>query len=667
MLKELLWSYRQLFLPGVDSADTSEPEYARYMREAEQAYSALEAAFKHRREFRKEMLQDMSEGVSEIILKRLIEWTHDIAWPSSGDAGFWKSTATTADECCEKTSMFMQDRHWPFTKIVRIYINSKVLKTGLVLADLPGLQDTNLARVRATQEYLLKCNTVFLVTNISRAITDQSLKSSLYKVLSQHLPVAWEESGAKGLRIAVVCTRSEEINMKAARNEFFGSNKPIAKAMMEGLDYDMQQAKSTNDAVRKKMAKWKQQTLLMEARNKYVTEGLQNAYAEKVPNQKLEVFCVSNVMYEKYAQKGNVELVRASCIPELRQFCYGTTADAQFREASHSLRSLLLSLLNSLELYLTSGSTLSQKQEYGLDSSIYQILDDVAEQMWNASAELRSGFDSCFKEQILQLLDKRRPEWEKVAAGEGRLWTTWHWSQYYAFCLHNGHHETPKRPREDWNAKLLWKMRMELEFQWDIVEDEIPAVFESLIDTVKSELEYLKDQIQNSAPSDTCDTLLESIDARIRGIEYSLELLKERFAKEVRLIRSHASETNSNSFIFNEMIPGYRSACSLTGPGRAKRQTDIVQGRIENGTLFPNIGFAIANRMEFSLKEIEKDAMDILQQQISQIRNDLDLAIASQQQSRSQERAQRKQGFLLQLKDLKEQHFAMLESIISLA
>ncbi len=92
-----------------------------------------------------------------------------------------------------------------------IYLSAQVLKTGVVLADLPGksftqvrrraflrhgltvhppfagLQDTNLARVKATQDYLMRCNNIFIVAKISRAITDQSLQTSLFKVLS-HKP-----------------------------------------------------------------------------------------------------------------------------------------------------------------------------------------------------------------------------------------------------------------------------------------------------------------------------------------------------------------------------------------------------------------------------------------------------------------------------------------------
>jgi len=72
-----------------------------------------------------------------------------------------------------------------------------------------GLQDTNLARVRATQTYLMKCDHVFIVAKISRAITDQSLKSSLYDVLARHVPLEWEESAGKSLNLAIVCTKSE--------------------------------------------------------------------------------------------------------------------------------------------------------------------------------------------------------------------------------------------------------------------------------------------------------------------------------------------------------------------------------------------------------------------------------------------------------------------------
>lgn len=119
MIQELLWSYRQLYLPGVESDETSEQDYNRYMRESEQAWSALHAAFKHKRQFTKKFAQDMSNGALERITGQLIEWAQEIEWPAGGVDGFWTSTAQTADECVEHTKLFMQDKFWPFTKIIR--------------------------------------------------------------------------------------------------------------------------------------------------------------------------------------------------------------------------------------------------------------------------------------------------------------------------------------------------------------------------------------------------------------------------------------------------------------------------------------------------------------------------------------------------------------------
>lgn len=122
----------------------------------------------------------------------------------------------------------------------------------------------------------------------------------------------------------------------------------------------------------------RQQSLLMQARNSHVEKGLQKAYASKVPGGNLDVFCVSNTLYEKYAEKGNGELVRASCIPELRQFCYSITAEAHFQEALHFLRSELLNLLTSLQMWTGAGGINQLKPQIdGLNDSMYHILYDV--------------------------------------------------------------------------------------------------------------------------------------------------------------------------------------------------------------------------------------------------------------------------------------------------
>ncbi|MBE3046255.1 hypothetical protein IMZ48_27705 [Candidatus Bathyarchaeota archaeon] len=119
VLSELLWSYRQLYLPAIESGDISEADYTRYERESVQAWSALGAAFGHRAGFREEQLRDMSEGALGRVKARLVEWSRELEWPQGVTDGRWTSTAHSAEECCERTQVFMRDQYWPFTKVIR--------------------------------------------------------------------------------------------------------------------------------------------------------------------------------------------------------------------------------------------------------------------------------------------------------------------------------------------------------------------------------------------------------------------------------------------------------------------------------------------------------------------------------------------------------------------
>lgn len=138
MVEELLWSFRQLFLPRLDTEqEIDSEEQKRIERESTVAKSALESVFHQQKGFSVDFLSDNSEGASERIKIQLLEWIKNIEFPAD-DSGLWKASADTSDECQELTSAFLEDRLWPFTKMIRVYLDAEVLKTGVVLADLPG-------------------------------------------------------------------------------------------------------------------------------------------------------------------------------------------------------------------------------------------------------------------------------------------------------------------------------------------------------------------------------------------------------------------------------------------------------------------------------------------------------------------------------------------------
>lgn len=124
----------------------------------------------------------------------------------------------------------------------------------------------------------------------------------------------------------------------------------------------------------------------MQARNNHVKEGLQRTYAADMEGRALDVFCVSNTMYQKYCPKGNAESVMASGIPDLRRFCHSMTADAQLGESKHFLRSKLSALINSLELWTNSHQNTQLEEEVDLAESIYDDLNSVIrEVLWIGS------------------------------------------------------------------------------------------------------------------------------------------------------------------------------------------------------------------------------------------------------------------------------------------
>jgi hypothetical protein len=135
-----------------------------------------------------------------------------------------------------------------------------------------GLRDTNLARVRATEKYLLKCDHIMVATKIQRAITDRSVQSSIYNVLRSHVSSELNDKTTRGLKIAVVCTKIEvrfvlrirlglftyftkDINVKALRGEFVGPGKRISPSVMNELDRQLSQAKMRGDRKSKKEIK----------------------------------------------------------------------------------------------------------------------------------------------------------------------------------------------------------------------------------------------------------------------------------------------------------------------------------------------------------------------------------------------------------------------------
>ncbi|KAF2104448.1 hypothetical protein NA57DRAFT_70653 [Rhizodiscina lignyota] len=634
-VKELLWSYSQLYLPEVEQ-DLNGEDYKRCQEESAVAWSTLQAAFDNRTEFREDLFRDTSDEGQRKALGLLLQWTRELDWPRGGRDGSWTSTARNADKCREITRELMQNRIWPFTKVIRVFLSAQVLKTGIILADLPGLRDTNLAKVRATERYLLKADHVFIVAKISRALSDQSLKSSLYAALAQHIPQEWNDSAGQSLSVSVVCTRTEEINFTALKTQFCGPGKAVSEAKLRNLDDNIKRAKNRGDAKAKKQFKRERDLLLIKARNDFVKAGLKRAYAEKVEHKTLEVFCVSNKDYDKDCRKGRVQFVEASGIPELRKFCHAINAQAQLDESRNFLLAQLPNLVRSARLWMEKVSEevedVPQTEEIRED-----LLDDIKVAHTKMEKQIReriNEFKSDLQEQIMKFIDQRNGHWEKAAVSKSDDWNSWHWTQYNAWCLHNGHHYTEKRGDVNWNNELIWKMRTELAFQWDMVEEEIPQLFNDVGDIVREGL----DEIRASLISHKAvPTLSDSVSPRFDHFNYRAQRAQREVLQAFKLIRRSASEDNYNSYVLRCMLSAYRSAAQESGTGKNRRQISTIRGHISNGNLFPSIAMLVNKDLEEFAKRTKKDIKKLIKEALEPVKQDVLISYAVHESQDSDE------------------------------
>lgn len=130
-------------------------------------------------------------------------------------------------------------------------------------------------------------------------------------------------------------------------------------------------------------------------------------------------------------------------------------------------------------------------------------------------------------------------------------------AQYKAWCANDGHHCTAKRGRQDWNAKIIWKMRSELAFQWDVVEEDIPELFSGLCAEVEAALADMKAAILGmsfSGPGlflgrsvclanmrilercdgSSCTLVVDTVESARRQFRHESYLCQQRFTQEFR-------------------------------------------------------------------------------------------------------------------------------------
>ncbi|GAD94993.1 hypothetical protein NFIA_000950 [Paecilomyces variotii No. 5] len=101
---------------------------------------------------------------------------------------------------------------WPLIRVVKIYVKADALSTGAVIVDLPGVQDSNSARVAVAEEYMKKCSAHWVVAPITRAVDDAIAKKLLGQNMRRQLVM---DSAMES--ITFICTKTDDVSTTEAQ------------------------------------------------------------------------------------------------------------------------------------------------------------------------------------------------------------------------------------------------------------------------------------------------------------------------------------------------------------------------------------------------------------------------------------------------------------------
>jgi hypothetical protein len=408
--EELLRAYRDYqSLPrnsrGRDEDDEDDNDRRRLQRKADLARETFRASFRERLEQTPTVLSSM---LFEHAVGTMVEWASQLLPQQEGQESF-----STVEGCSSRLRELTSESDdslpngvsracWPFIQKLRVYLKAYILSKGLIIADLPGLRDLNSARKAITERYVRQCHQILVVAKIDRAITDESIKE-IFELASR----------ANLSKIDVICTRSEEIQMREARHDWPAETGTIEE-MQRNIDADKEEINSLKEKIEEyeqyltNLTREEERQLMrlqqdyrraeksrenhefellrhiIKLRNDKVSDGLQEEYRNHTIATTLKTFCVSNKIYWDNREKpatAALPYLKLSGILELRRYCIGIVADSHLRATREFIKDEIPAFLGSVELWVEAGSgnASAERKQQILDavSAIQRELDEV--------------------------------------------------------------------------------------------------------------------------------------------------------------------------------------------------------------------------------------------------------------------------------------------------
>ncbi|KAF2137631.1 uncharacterized protein K452DRAFT_340070 [Aplosporella prunicola CBS 121167] len=523
------------------------------------------------------------EADSEEELHSIIEPFVRMIEPSEGD-----------DDC--------EPSPWPLVEVVRIYVDSPLLKTGVVLVDLPGLNDANEARVQASVRYLDKLEFTIVVGDIKRAEDDGSVYEFLVRAYRRR------KSGSA----IMVCTRSDDIdnNHRGRMRDADAPAKETLKRTNRDLNKVRKDRKSKQDALEKaqddsddetamRLSKLVRELKLKESeldreytgasiavRSKKTANALKRNYKEAVEDKKpLQVFCVSNKLYDLHRQgfhKRDIPIlsVEATEIPALRSHILGLPSKKRLDQLKELAQDSLPNFLLRVKL---SCCKTSLQTKAALIKLVTAPLEDFGAKIRQICAEYKAKVLT----PVIAQLDSDHPEWMNHTRRKLEEWEALRWMSGKAFCRRSGYWKVQATGDFDWNAEMLKPVSEGLESlrpSWTdaghLMSKSLNKAGEDLVDSIEYGLQNNLNEPQKEALLVFLKLLSSQKDTFSRRVNEVKIKVEREFENRTVVTRATTSQDAHNSYFVVAMKPIYKEAYDFSGKGSHKERFNLLRDKI---------------------------------------------------------------------------------------
>lgn len=496
----------------------------------------------------------------------------------------------------------------------------------------------------------MNCDEIFAVCNIIRATTDEGVAAVIDLANKASLS-----------NVGIICTRSDDIKAEEAKKDWKGERardvhtiQNIAAAARQNHSRLAGELKVYDDAdpddlldeekdeyirLRRRVVEARKvvdqrnfelKSFLICTRNEIVRQQLQERYEGQIPGDELSVFCVSNVDYWKKRDQPkdvSIDLLELSGMLEVRKYCISIVAESQLRAATLYMRRKIPALLDSLQLWVQSGSgSLTAEKKKAIRDTLDNVERILRKGLTDTNSELNN---TMIKGRFISFLAhyEHMDIWARGAERAADEWSGWHHSSYAAFCRKFGYHSTAAAGTHNWNEEAIQSMVNTLSPRWRElcaqIESQRNYAFAALYKVCEEAVVTLKSE--DNLVDDQYDVLTSSIDTQQALLVSKLDNSYGEVKKDLAKLKTDVLTGIQTSFMGQAMNSSYRACNRESGVGSDARRKAIINRRLHGEDIFDEMESQLRERFRIMAEEFRSRQVQAARTHFQVIKENLDM------------------------------------------